>query len=72
MCCWNSARRIPDSGWIRNGNMCQPVSSPSVWRGSTNTSGYVPKNARQQVEVALTAGEVARQLAQLHHAERGA
>ena len=45
MCSWNSARRIPDSGRMRTGNMCHPVSSSSVWRGSTNTSGYVPKNA---------------------------
>ena len=54
------------------GNMCQPVSRSAGWRGSTNTSGYVPKNADEQVEVALAPSQVVGQLAQLHDAERGA
>src|SRR3989304_3777090 len=40
MCCWYSVRDTPDSGRIMIGNMCQPVSTPGVRRGSTNTSSW--------------------------------
>ena len=72
MCSWNSARRMPDSGRMQHREHVPTGLEPLQLARQHEHVGIGAEERRQDVEVALPAGEVDRQLAQLHIAERGA